>query len=68
MEKVLFVVDEFIGLIGVVVIMCFLKSVFDLELKFVKKKFKDKLFVVGCFWDVIRSGVEMFGWEFDKFI
>ncbi|KAK2284735.1 hydrolase, partial [Clostridioides difficile] len=40
----------------------------DLELKSVKKKFKDKSFAAGCSRDVIRSGAEMLGWELDKLI
>ncbi len=44
------------------------KSVSDLELKSVKKKFKDKSFAAGCSRDVIRSGAEMLGWELDKLI
>ncbi|KAK2312357.1 hydrolase, partial [Clostridioides difficile] len=68
MEKVLFAVDELTGLIGAVAIMRPSKSVSDLELKSVKKKFKDKSFAAGCSRDVIRSGAEMLGWELDKLI
>ncbi|KAK2297822.1 hydrolase, partial [Clostridioides difficile] len=65
---VLFAVDELTGLIGAVAIMRPSKSVSDLELKSVKKKFKDKSFAAGCSRDVIRSGAEMLGWELDKLI
>ena len=68
MEKVLFAVDELTGLIGAAAIMRPSKSVSDLELKSVKKKFKDKSFAAGCSRDVIRSGAEMLGWELDKLI
>lgn len=68
MEKVLFAVDELTGLIGAVAIMRPSKSVSDLELKSVKKKFKTVSFAAGCSRDVIRKGAEMLGWELDDLI
>lgn len=68
MEKVLFATDELTGLIGAVAIMRPSKSVSDLEVKSVKKKFKDKKFAAGCSRDVIRQGAEMLGWELDELI
>ena len=68
MEKVLFAVDELTGLIGAVAVMRPSKSVNDLELSSVKKKFKDKKFAAGCSRDVIRQGAEMLGWELDELI
>lgn len=68
MEKVLFAVDELTGLIGAVAIMRPSKSVQDLELKSVKKKFKDKKFAAGCSRDVIFTGAERLGWDLDKLI
>lgn len=68
MEKVLFAVDELTGLIGAAAIMRPSKSVEDLELKSVKKKFKDKKFAAGCSRDVIKQGAEMLGWELDELI
>ncbi len=68
MEKVLFAVDELTGLIGAVTIMRPSKSVDDLELKSVKKKFKDKKFAAGCSREVINQGAEMLGWELDDLI
>ncbi len=68
MEKVLFAVDELTGLIGAVTLMRPSKSVDDLELKSVKKKFKDKSFAAGCSRDTIRQGAEMLGWELDDLI
>lgn len=68
MEKVLFAVDELTGLIGAVALMRPSKSVDDLEVKSVKKKFKDKKFAAGCSRDVIRQGAEMLGWELDDLI
>ena len=41
------------------------KSVQDMELKSLKKKFKDKRFAAGCSRDVIRQGAERLGWELD---
>ena len=63
MEKVLFAADELTGLIGAAALMRPSKSVQDMELKSVKKKFKDKRFAAGCSRDVIKQGAEMLGWE-----
>lgn len=68
MEKVLYAVDELTGLIGAVAIMRPSKSVVDLELKSVKKKFKDKKFAAGCSRDVICQGAELLGWTLDELI
>ena len=68
MEKMLFAVDELTGLIGAVAIMRPSKSVDDLELKSVKKKFKDKRFAAGCSRDIISQGADMLGWELDELI
>ena len=68
MEKVLYATDELTGLIGAVAIMRPSKSVSDLELKSVKKKFKDKKFAAGCSRDVIEKGAELLGWELDDLI
>ena len=66
MEKVLFACDELTGLIGAAALMRPSKSVQDMELKSLKKKFKDKRFAAGCSRDVIRQGAEMLGWELDQ--
>ena len=68
MEKVLYAVDELTGLIGAVAIMRPSKSVQDLELKSVKKKYKSKNFAAGCSREVIERGAEMLGWELDDLI
>lgn len=68
MEKVLYAVDELTGLIGAVVIMRPSKSVQDLELKSVKKKYKSKGFAAGCSREVIERGAEMLGWTLDELI
>lgn len=65
MEKVLYAVDELTGLIGAAVLMRPSKSSKDLELKSMKKKFKDKKFAAGCSRDVIATGAEMLGWSLD---
>lgn len=68
MEKTLFTVDELTGLINALCLMRPSKSVLDLELKSVKKKFKDKSFAAGVNRDTIRSGCEMLGMELDEVI
>ena len=68
MEKILYATDELTGLIGAVAIMRPSKSVQDLELKSVKKKFKNEKFAAGCSRKVIKDGAEMLGWELDKLI
>ena len=65
MEKVLYATDELTGLIGATIKMRPSKSTSDLEVKSLKKKFKDKKFAAGCSRDVIRFGAEMLGWELD---
>ena len=66
MEKVLFAADELTGLIGAVAVMRPSKSVDDLEVKSVKKKFKDKKFAAGCDRAVIQQGAEMLGWTLEE--
>lgn len=68
MEKILYATDELTGLIGAVVIMRPSKSLQDLELKSVKKKFKNEKFAAGCSREVITKGAEMLGWDLDKLI
>lgn len=68
MEKVLYAVDELTGLIGAVVIMRPSNSVQDLELKSVKKKYKNLKFAAGCSREVIERGADMLGWELDVLI
>ena len=63
MEKILFAVDELTGLIGAAALMRPSKSVMDMELSSLKKKYKDKKFAAGCSRDVISKGAEMLGWE-----
>ncbi len=65
MEKVLYACDELTGLIGAAALMRPSKSVQDMEVKSLKKKFKDKKFAAGCSRDVIAKGAEMLGWDLD---
>ena len=66
MEKVMFAVDELTGLIGAAARMRPSKSVSDMELSSLKKKFKDKKFAAGCSRDIIREGAERLGWTLDE--
>ena len=68
MEKVLFAVDELTGLIGAAARMRPSKSVMDMELSSLKKKFKDKKFAAGCSRDVIKEGAERLGWTLDELL
>jgi len=68
MEKVLFAADELTGLIGAVALMRPSKSVSDLEVKSVKKKYKTLNFAAGCSREVIDKGAEMLGWDLDYLI
>ncbi|MGM9647000.1 MAG: hydrolase [Eubacteriales bacterium] len=68
MEKVLYAIDELTGLIGAVAILRPSGSVRDLELKSVKKKYKNPNFAAGCSRAVIERGAEMLGWTLDELI
>lgn len=65
MEKILFAIDELTGLIGAAARMRPSKSVMDMEVSSLKKKFKDKKFAAGCSRDVIKEGAERLGWSLD---
>ena len=68
MEKVLFACDELTGLIGAAALMRPSKSTKDMELKSLKKKFKDKKFAAGCSRECITQGAENLGWELDTLL
>lgn len=68
MEKVLYATDELTGLIGATALMRPSKSVQDMEVKSVKKKYKDKKFAAGCSREVIERGAAMLGWDLDTLI
>lgn len=68
MEKILFAVDELTGLIGAASLMRPSKSTKDMELRSLKKKYKDKAFAAACSRDVIQQGAELLGWELDELL
>ena len=68
MEKVLFAVDELTGRIGAAALMRPSKSVQDMELSSLKKKFKDKRFAAGCSRETIQQGAELLGWELSELL
>lgn len=68
MEKVLFAADELTGLIGAAARMRPSRSVCDMELSSLKKKFKDKKFAAGCSREIIAQGASMLGWELDTLL
>ena len=68
MEKVLFATDELTGLIWAAALMRPSKSTKDMELKSLKKKFKDKRFAAGCSRETIQQGADMLGWELDELL
>lgn len=65
MEKVLFAADELTGLIWSAALMRPSKSVMDMEVKSLKKKYKDKRFAAGCSREVISAGAERLGWDLE---
>ncbi|HHV98817.1 MAG TPA: HDIG domain-containing protein [Clostridiaceae bacterium] len=68
MEKVLYTIDELTGLIAATALMRPSKSILDLEVKSVKKKWKQKGFAAGVNREIIEEGAEMLGMELDKVI
>ena len=68
MEKVLYAADELTGLIGAVALMRPSKSVSDMEVKSVRKKYKDRKVAAGCSREVIERGAAMLGWELNTLI
>lgn len=68
MEKVLFAADELTGLIGAAALMRPSKSTKDMELKSLKKKFKDKKFAAGCSRETIAQGAEWLDWDLDTLL
>jgi len=68
MEKVLYTIDELTGLIAATALMRPSKSVLDLEVKSVKKKWKQKGFAAGVNREIIEEGAKMLGMELDKII
>ena len=66
MEKVLFAADELTGLIWASAKMRPSKSVMDMDVSSIKKKFKDKKFAAGCSRDIIKTGAERLGWSLEE--
>ena len=66
MEKVLFAADELTGLIWAAAKMRPSKSVMDMDVSSIKKKFKDKKFAAGCSRDIIKTGAERLGWSLEE--
>ena len=68
MEKVLYAVDELTGLVWAAALMRPSKSVQDMELKSLKKKYKTSTFAAGCSREVIERGAQMMGCELDELL
>ncbi len=66
LEKVLYTIDELTGLVTATALMRPSRSVLDLELKSLKKKFKTPSFAAGVNRDVVRQGAEWLGIELDR--
>ncbi|MDR2500499.1 MAG: hydrolase [Treponema sp.] len=65
MEKVLFAADELTGLVWAAAIIRPSRSVKDMEVKSLKKKYKTPAFAAGCSREVIERGAALLGWELD---
>ncbi len=68
MERILYACDELTGLIGAAALMRPSKSVQDMELSSLKKKYKDKRFAAGCSREVIQMGADRLGWQLDELL
>ena len=68
MEKVLFATDELTGLIWAAAKMRPSGSTKDMELKSLKKKYKDKRFAAGVDRSIVEKGAQMLGWELDELL
>jgi predicted hydrolase (HD superfamily) len=68
MEKVLYATDELTGLIWAAALIRPSKSVMDMEVKSVKKKYRAEHFAAGCSREVIERGAAMLGWDLDVLI
>lgn len=68
LEKVLYAVDELTGLVVATALVRPSRSVMDMKVKSVKKKWKDKAFAAGVNRSVIEKGAEMLGVELDELI
>lgn len=66
MEKVLFASDELTGLVAAATLMLPSKSLDDLKLSSLKKKWKDKRFAAGVNRDVVLKGCEILGMDLEE--
>lgn len=68
MEQVLYTIDELTGLIAAAALVRPSKSILDMEVKSVKKKWKDKAFAAGVNREIIEQGTKKMGMELDQLI
>ena len=68
MEKILYAVDELSGLVGATALMLPSKSVADLQIKTLRKKYRQPSFAAGCSREVIARGAELLGWTLDELL
>lgn len=68
MEKVLYATDELTGLIAATAVLRPSRSLLDLTVKSVKKKWKQKGFAAGVNREVIEEGARLLGLEIDFII
>jgi predicted hydrolase (HD superfamily) len=68
MEQVLYTIDELTGLIVAAVLVRPSKSIFELEVKSVKKRWKEKSFAAGVNRQIIEAGAMKLGMDLDKVI
>ena len=68
MEKVLYATDELTGLIWACALVLPSKSVKDLQLKTIRKKYRNEKFAAGCSRKVIEAGAELLGWTLDELL
>lgn len=68
MEKILYAVDELSGLVGAVALMLPSRNIADLELKTVRKKYRQSSFAEGCSREVISRGADLLGWTLDELL
>jgi predicted hydrolase (HD superfamily) len=68
LEKVLYAIDELTGLITAAALVRPSRSVMDLTVKSVKKKWKDKRFAAGVDRQIIESGAQRLGMNLDELV
>ena len=68
MEKYLFTIDELTGLVNTTALVRPSKSVLDMKVKSVKKKWKDKRFAAGVDRSIIEKGADILGLELSEVI